>query len=157
MQTSLSVTATSAFGTLYDQLGNPYQQLVNVTGTRLYTYLPTNATLLSTVTGLSGQFYSPRNRFYPYALLSAAPGIYTVNTAPFLDALGLVLDVSPNVPLVGAAPGSGATFSRVEVSMANFQTESVLMEVNLLPDFVAETVPTPSLAYQQQTFTLLGN
>ena len=68
----------------------------------MYTYLPTGASVTSTVTGL---FTNPTpgpvvadQRFFPYAYLASAPGIYTVNTAPYLDGAGLQFSVSPSVP-----------------------------------------------------------
>ena len=41
VQGNLTISTASAFATLKDQLGNPYQQVVNVTGIRTYTYLAT--------------------------------------------------------------------------------------------------------------------
>ena len=50
---NLTLTASSAFANIADQLGNPYQQVVNVTGVRQYTYLSLNQTLTSIVSGIS--------------------------------------------------------------------------------------------------------
>ena len=71
---NLTITTSSQFATSVDALGNPYQSVVNVTGTRLYTYLPTNATLRSSVTGLQ-RSSTASQRFYPYSLLASAPGV----------------------------------------------------------------------------------
>ena len=41
ISTNLTLTTTSAFATTTDQLGNPYQAVINITGSRTYTYVPT--------------------------------------------------------------------------------------------------------------------
>ena len=46
IQANLSLTAQSAFASTKDMLGNPYQSVINIQGTRTYTYLPTGATLV---------------------------------------------------------------------------------------------------------------
>ena len=76
IQGNLTITASSAFGNNFDLLGNPYQVVVNVVGTRRYTYLPTGTSLVSTVNGLSTASYGYADqRFYPYCplLLGCTP------------------------------------------------------------------------------------
>ena len=50
---NLTVSTSSQFATNIDPLGNPYQIVTNVTGTRTYTHIPTGSQITSTVTGLS--------------------------------------------------------------------------------------------------------
>ena len=75
---NITFTATSAFATAQDALGNPYQQLTGATGTRLYSYLPTGQQLLSTITGLvnTGALFTGDQRFYPYTLLLGARRVF---------------------------------------------------------------------------------
>ena len=146
VQGNLTITSTSAFATSQDMLGNPYQVVVNVTGTRIYTYLPTHAQLTSTVHGL-GQTVSFQ-RFYPYAYLSSAPGVYTVNTAPFFDADGLEFAVTPSIPANGSPPFSGTQYTTTTLSVAT--TPSM---VAVLTEGVYTNAPLQSL--QTQSYTLL--
>ena len=95
---NLTFTATSGFATDQDQLGNPYQTIVGVTGTRTYTYLPTGAMVNSTVSGLSTQYGTPDQRWYPYTLLGSSPGVYTPSTAPYLSAPGSGVQHQPGRP-----------------------------------------------------------
>ena len=144
VQTNLSITTTSAFATTQDQLGNPYQIIQNITGTRHYTYLPTSASLISHVT-----FTAPANstqRFYPYALLSSAPGVYSVNTAPYLDAEGLTFSISPASPANGLAPGAGVQQSSVSVHVVAYNNT-----VTQLNELAYNSLPLPSLQLQQYT------
>ena len=144
VQTNLSITTTSAFATTQDQLGNPYQTIQNITGTRHYTYLPTSASLISHVT-----FTAPANftqRFYPYALLSSAPGVYSVNTAPYLDAEGLTFSISPASPANGLAPGAGVQQSSVSVHVVAYNNT-----VTQLNELAYNSPPLPSLQLQQYT------
>ena len=53
VQGNLTLTTSSAFATTRDQLGNPYQLIINIAGSRLYTHIPTGQTLMSTIIGLS--------------------------------------------------------------------------------------------------------
>ena len=119
--TSMLLTAVSGFGTSRDQLGSPYQTVSGITGNRTYTYLPTGATVTSVVTGLStaAPFGSnpPDFRFYPYALLSSSPGVYTSNSVPFLDADGLAFTITPAAPALGAAIGFSQTYSTFSVAV----------------------------------------
>ena len=151
VQCNLTLTASSAFATLQDLLGNPYQLIVNITGTRLYTYLPTRQSLLSQVS-FQPSLYGNGNmtqRFYPYSLLAAAPGVYTGNSAPFLDAEGLTFSLSPAVPVNGAAVGTGTLYSSTTVHVSAYNSsQTQLNEVSFL------TLPLP--ARQLQTVTLLA-
>ena len=144
---NLTITCTSGFASQVDQLGNPYQTIVNVTGTRLYTYLPTGAQILSTVSGLSTAASAlPSQRWYPYALLSAAPGVYTMNTAPFLDREGVEFSLSPSVPVNGVAPGVGVQYSATTVYYSTPEPSAVLSE--------GYYVNQPLINFQQQIYTL---
>ena len=143
VSTNLFITATSAFATAKDALGNPYQTITNITGSRVYTYVPTGATLSSRVTFNT----SAAGSFYPYALLSAAPGVYTPNTAPYLDARGLTFIVSPSSSN-GLPPGAGVLYTYCTVHIVTNTTTAItlLTELNYI------TPPVPSL--QQQAYTL---
>ena len=112
VHTNLTITTSSAFATLTDALGNPYLQVVNVSGTRMYSsrYYDGNSSLLSNITGLTFSSSSADQRFYPYGLLSSAPGVYSMNTAPFLDALGIEFNLSPPAPLNGYPLPTPQTF-----------------------------------------------
>ncbi len=143
---NLTLTTTSAFASIADRLGNPHQTVVNITGTRTYTYFPTNQTLTSVVTGLHANSSIPQ-RFYPYALLSALPGVYTSNTAPFLDAAGLQFSLSNAVPVDGAAPGTGAQSSTVTIAISGYESGALLMEMPFSS--------LPSGVLQQQTYSFM--
>ena len=126
---NLTVYTSSQFATQRDQLGTPYQTVINVVGTRLYTYLPTGVTLLSTISGLSTAANANADqRFYPYALLSAAPGVYTMSTAPFWDYDGVEFNVSPSIPVNGAAPGSSPVYSATSLYFSTPEPSAVLTE-----------------------------
>jgi len=144
---NLTVTTTSAFATMNDQLGNPYQAVVNITGSRVYTFLTTKAQLNSTVTGLStSASLNADQRFYPYQLLSSAPGVYTMTTAPYLDNQGIGLSLSPSVPVNGAAPGSGTMYNATSIYFTTTAANAVLTEkyyTNL-----------PNVTLQQQYYVL---
>ena len=143
---NLTLIASSAFATTQDLLGNPYQTLVNITGTRLYTYLLTGQQLQSTVTYLPSQPYSGDQRFYPYSLLASTPGLYSMNSAPFVDYAGLMYAVSPPAPIVG-------------LSLSDERVPSVRLYQRALPPALVEDggedgyPPLPGL--QQQTLQLL--
>ena len=152
----LTLTSTSAFATTKDALGNPYQTVVGIVGNRTYTYLPTGATLVSAITGVvSTSSVStapvPSLRFYPYALLSSAAGVYSTNTAPFVDGAGLAFSLSPWVPANGAAPGTGPQYSSTTLRIAAVTPTSsaVLTE--------AAYTSMPSMALQTQTYSLLSS
>ena len=145
--TNLTVTTTSAFATSHDQLGNPWQSVVNITGTRMYTFLPTHTTITSQVSEASSS--SPATfRFYPYALLSSAPGVYTANTAPYLDASGLMLAVTPSVPITGVAPGTGPLFNTTTIAFTPLNNTAIILSE-------ARYINVPLLALQQQLYKLL--
>ena len=140
---NLTLTASSPFATTADQLGNPYQSIINATGTRVYTHLPTGQTLISTVLGLSSSgVASTAPRLYPYSLLASAPGVYSGSTAPWFDADGLSLTISPAVPVNGApvqqAPLSSTT--------AFYQSSSLGGLVEGAP------LHPPLLSLQQQSY-----
>src|SRR6185437_15443645 len=83
VMTNLTVTTSSAFATTTDQLSNADQHVLELAGTRLYTYLTTGSTVNSHIISTASTYPI---RFYPYALLSSSPGVYTQGTTPFLDA-----------------------------------------------------------------------
>ena len=141
---NLSVTTNSAFATQKDQLGNPFQTVVNITGVRTYTYLPTGASLTSAVVGLTRS-----GRFYPYSLLASAPGVYTSNTVPFLDTDGLGFSVDPPIPINGVAPGSGPLYSETGVGVHSITPFSPVVLVESLYTLL----PNPAL--QVQYYSLL--
>jgi hypothetical protein len=147
VQASLNITTTSAFATTTDLLGSPYQAVTSITGSRLYTYIPTGATLSSAITGISNT--TPNQRFYPYALLSSAPGVYSINTAPFLDEMGLSFTVSPAIPANGQPVGVGSgTYTTATVFIDSTGMTAVLIE--------APTSTSPPLAsLQRQSYTIL--
>jgi hypothetical protein len=138
----LTVTATSGFATTTDQLGNPYQEVLSVVGNRTYVYLPTQASMTTEVVGLSKP-----GRFYPYALLDAAPGVYTTNTAPWLDYDGLELELSTPISANGAAPGTGVQSLTTTISLNSspLNADGLLEEPSLYP---------PTALLQQQLYVL---
>ena len=140
--TNLSLTAASAFATLKDQLGNPYQIVVNVTGSRTYIHLPTGAALTSQVS------YASRSppltlRFYPYTLLSSSPGVYTPNTAPYLDGDGITFAIQPSAPINGNKPGIGPQYNATTIAFVTYMDGVILNEANYI------SAPSPSLQQQQ--------
>ena len=144
---NLTITCTSQFASLTDQLGNPYQIVTNVQGTRLYTYLPNGAQILSTVSGLSEAAYAlASQRFYPYALLSASPGVYTMSTAPFLDHQGVEFNIVPSAPVNGLAPGVGVQYNATTVYFTTPEPSAVLTE--------GYFINQPLINLQYQLYTL---
>ena len=126
---NLTINCSSKFATLKDQLGNPYQQVVNISGTRLYTYLPSRATVRSVVGGLSTTAYPYADqRWYPYSLLASSPGVYNINTAPFLDYDGIEFSISPPAPENGLPPGTGTQYSATSVYITTSLQVAVLTE-----------------------------
>ena len=147
VQGNLTITTTSAFATQKDQLGSPYQTVINVTGTRLYTYLPTGAVLLSSVNGISTAANANADqRWYPYALLSSAPGVYSMTTAPFLDFDGLEFNVSPSIPVNGSPPGVAPLYTATSVYFSTPEPTAVLTENYYYH--------LPIIRLQQQIYTL---
>ena len=149
VQATLSITTSSAFASSQDAAGNPFQMVTNVAGSRVYTYLPTGQQMTSTILGLASASSgsSPSQRFYPYSLISSAPGVYSINTAPFLDGDGVLYQISPAAPAAGS-PLSGSTSTSVQVKVSNPSVGvAVLSELN--------AVNPPVLAEQQQTYALL--
>ena len=167
---NLTLTASSAFATSRDMLGSPYQALLNATGVRVYTHLPTGAVLMSAVTGLgaaaaaaqpapSSSSSSPSSatattasqRFYPYALLSASPGTYSTNTAPFLDGGGLALLLQPAAPALGMPLNTTTQLlyntTRAYVTATPDNTAALLTE--------ARAVSLPLAGLQAQSYALL--
>lgn len=152
VQTNLTLHTESAFATTHDQLGNPYQSVVFITGSRIYTYLPIAYTLVSTITSIANTS-TPLNSthgsqcFYPYALLSAAPGVYSTDTAPFIDAAGLSFIVSPPVPPNGQL--GGETYSALSVYLAvNAESDTVV----LMESPTSTNPPLPAL--QRQAYSV---
>ena len=150
VQGNLTITTNSAFATAADQLGNPYQIITGVTGTRTYTYIPSGQTLVSQVTGLStGAYAFADQRFYPYALLSSAPGVYTMNTAPYFDYDGLEFNISPSAPVNGAPIGNTA--------YPQYNSTSVYFTTPVTSAYLTEGyyINPPNVNLQTQSYTLL--
>ena len=144
---NLTITTSSPFATATDQLGNPHQVVVNITGTRLYTYFPTSSTWTSAVTGLMASSTASQ-RFYPYSLLASAPGVYSSNSAPFLDANGIEFALSPPIPFNGIAPNEApySPFTSLYILTPNGGTP-------VLTEGLYQILPLATL--QQQYYTLL--
>ena len=143
---NLTFTTTSAFANTADSLGNPYQTVISVNGTRLYTYLPTGAQLRSTVSGVTTSAYANADqRFYPYSLLGAAPGVYFQNTAPFFDYDGVEFGVSPPVPALGSPLGLGTQYNATSLYFTTSEATAVLTEGYYLS--------LPVVTYQQQSYS----
>ena len=150
VQGNLVFTATSQFATTADLLGNNYQTIINITGTRTYTYLPTNQQVISQVTGLSSAtFQYPDQRFYPYALLVSAPGVYKVDTAPFIDGDGVEFSITPSAPVTGARPGTGLQYSSISLYATAPEPNAVLV------DGTYTNLPLYDL--QRQTYAFIQN
>jgi sugar lactone lactonase YvrE len=146
--TSLDISTASAFATSADRLGNPYQTVTNITGRRVYTYLPTDQQLTSTITSITNTNAADQ-RFYPYTLLASAPGVYSINTAPFLDVDGLAFTVSPAVPANGMMIGSGSAYNNVTV----FVNINTAMSTAVLTESVTTANP-PLFSLQKQLYSI---
>ena len=140
---NLTFTTSSAFATTQDALGNPYQTITGIGGTRAFTNLLTGVTSTSTAAGLSaagtGVYGVPNDqRFYPYSLLASSPGVYpTIDSAPFWDGEGLYyLTTMTSVSL--RVEDIGGTATLVEYS------------TNL-----PATAGAPKPALQRQTYMLM--
>ena len=146
--TALTIATSSPFATHRDALGNPYQTVINVTGTRTYTHMATGAQLISIVTGpTTSTLLTPSQRFYPYALLASPPGVYSVNTAPFWDGQGLGLTVSPPIPANGSPPGTGPSYNITTLSVTPTATAGIAVLID------GVSITSPSLTFQMQTYT----
>ena len=146
VQGRLNITMSTPFGNNADLLGNPYQTVVNVTGTRTYTYLPTNSRTVSTVYTLPHSMGYGDQRFYPYSLLSSSPGVYTSNAAPFWDSAGVEFGLSPAAPVNGDAPGTAQVVNATSLFVFPMPSQALLTEK------FYRTLP--SMAVQQQTYAL---
>ena len=146
VQVDLTLTASTAFANSRDMLGDVYQTIVNVTGVRNYTHLPSGCQVISAVSGLSFALNpSASQRWYTFAFLVGNPYYVTMDTAPFLDSEGLEYSVSPPVPANGDSAGcSGALYGAVNVAWVTTQAGSVLTEGGA----------SPSAVNQQQVYTL---
>ena len=145
VQSSLTVTTSSPFANTRDMLGNRFQTIVNITGTRTYTFLPTLANVTSAVTGLANVSRADL-RFYTYAYLLASPGVYTTDNASFLDGDGFAFTVSPAVPALGLSVGS-AVYSTVNFFLLVNSTTSTAV---LSEGRIATSAPISTL--QRQTY-----
>ena len=145
---NLTFSATSSFANLFDQLGNGYQVITNVTGTRIYTYIPNGQQVISKVSGLSLAAYAfADQRFYPYSLLGAAPGVYSINTAPFFDYNGVEFSLSPSAPVNGLPPLTGVQYNATTLFFTTPEPTAVLTE--------GYYINQPLIQYQQQSYTLM--
>ena len=150
VRTTLSISSSTAFATLTDTLGNNYQPVIGVFGTRVYTHTASGQTLTSTITGLTSATSRPVSQhWYPYSLLVASPGVYSLNTVPFLDADGIGFTVSPAVPANGQ-PLTSTLSSTVSV----FVTSSTPTSTAAVTEYTAAAGNPPSIDQQQQTYVL---
>ena len=153
--TNLTLTTDGAVANAVDALGNQYQNIIGVTGTRVYRYLPTNQIVSSTVSGLSSYYATADQRFYPFALLGSGAGIYTINTAPFVDYDGIEFNISPAAPAAGLPPGQGTQYTATSVYTESRELSPVLVDGYLYPSSglqvsgVGTGVPLQSLQQQQ--------
>jgi hypothetical protein len=135
-------------------LGNPYQTIINVRGTRVYTFLSTGQQLISTVTGLSSAaLKTVDQRFFPYALISSGPGVYTVNSVPYLDYDGLGFSVSPAVPANGLPVSTTTTSSIVSVFVNGF---TPITSTAALTEYTTTAGNAPVATLQRQTYSLVA-
>ena len=156
--TNLTLTASSGFATAADTLGNPYQPLVNIVGTRTYTYLPTGSSLTSTVSFNASLSLVGDQRFFPYSYINAIPGVYTPSTTPFVDGAGLQFFVSPAVPQVGQPLTSTALFSSVVVAVQGSESGVGLTESTVAASAATAVSPVtpPVYTLQQQRVVALN-
>jgi hypothetical protein len=133
--------------------------VTNVVGQRIYTYIPTNQQVISTVTGATAAATPAavlgsslpaasyvNQRFYPYSLLASAPGVYTANTAPYIDYDGIGFTLSNTVPAPGMAPGTGTQYNSTWIYLSTTLTTAVLAD--------GPYVNPPNINYQQQVYIL---
>ena len=139
VNTSLILTMNTAFATQSTPLGIPYQEVFDITGTRVYHNLSVGTTVTSSIPGSS----FPQQRFYPYSLISSSPGVYSMNTAPFLDSVGLSFNLDPPAPL------NGVLYSSVSVFVGT-QTGAALLTESLT------TLAPPILEAQRQQYEILA-
>ena len=147
---NLTLTASSAFATTRDSLGNPYQTIVAVSGTRKYTYLLTGQTLTSAVgtpTSADIAQLKASQRWYPYSLVGSLAGTYTVDDVPYLDVQGLAFTVTPSVPVNGIWGGLLYPTVSVLVNSTDPLAHPVLSEVR------TPGVRRPLLDLQRQNVT----
>ena len=155
VSTTLTLTTDSAFANSRDELGNNYQTVLAITGRRIYTYLVADIgsgpELVSTVTGIVNVSSTANphadQHFFPYALLSAAPGVYNLNTGPFLDSDGLTFSVSPAAPANGMPPGVAPLYSTINVALSTATGVAILTESPTATNH-------PLLSDQRQTYSL---
>ena len=144
---NLTITCSTQFASNKDQLGNPYQVVTGVTGTRTYTYIPTSQTQQYTVNGLSlSANPNADQRFFPYSLIGSSPGVYTTNTAPYFDSNGIEFNISPAAPENGLPLGVGTQYTATSLYMTTPEPLAVLTE----GFFTA----LPTVTLQRQIFTL---
>ena len=153
--TSLTLTSSEQFAITTDSLGNNYQPITAVSGTRVYTHLSTSAQMVSTVTGLSSAVGTPSQYWYPFAYLqsrdSPSAPAYTVNNAPFLDGDGLGFQLDNDVSVNGNEPGTGPQSNVITVLVA--PSDGPASPV-VLTESSYNTLPDGSL--QQQSYTLIN-
>ena len=99
----VSVSATVyTDGTInFDQLGNPFYNLIQMTGTRTYTYLPTAAVTTVAITSLMSQNIIASSNL---AYITNNNRLYT--QAPFLDRYGIAYTLASGVAVDGSATGT---------------------------------------------------
>jgi hypothetical protein len=80
--------------------------------------------------------------------LAAAPGVYSIDTAPYFDGDGVAFSVSPPIPINGLAPGSVTLYntSALYTYFTSTQSNIVLNE--------GFSINPPLFQYQQQVYIL---
>ena len=157
----LTFATVSPFATTQDSLGNPYQTVTSVMGVRVFTNLSSGTTTVANVTGLSptlNRFYGPQsnNTFYPYSLLGSAPGVYSVNTAPFWDSEGIIYSITPSVTAFAVQLRVSFTFGGTPYPVEGVLTDTPIATTTIgVTGYSSMPYPTPLLALQRQTYTLL--
>jgi len=96
---NMLITCSSA-SPQQDSLGNYYQTVVAMNGTRTYQngdFSVTSYIVRPFLWPTASSYYSP-NRIYPFSYSSSPPRTYAVATTPFLDVSGVQFVVEPPVP-----------------------------------------------------------
>lgn len=139
---NLSFTMDSSTASV-DLLGDYYQTITAIGGSRTYNYFPTSYTTTATVTGISSTPSFPDQRFYPFAQTMVPPSnfqAYTMNNAPFIDYDGFAFALSATQYRDGA--GSGTKYGSINAYWYGSDSAIALEE--------SHTAVYPKGALQQQ-------
>ena len=146
---AVTIMKVTASKDLYvDELGNQYQTIADVTGTRKYTWLPTGMGSTSAIPAIDTNYDAPSQRWYPFALTQAATGVYNTSTAPYLDGDGLAIRISPAMPINGEPAGGSITDIIVSFALSDPNDPSSAL---LLTESNTETPLSSSV--QSQIYT----